>query len=71
MWNFESNNGVVFNYQNDLSDNVYIIDSNNNEVKIKGTDLIEFLNNIADGHKTIEFTQPTWVNKIDDPKEMT
>lgn len=43
MHTFEGNEGTTFNYNSDLSGEVIIKDVNNNEVKVEGSDILEFI----------------------------
>ena len=43
MHTFKGNEGATFNYNSDFSGEVIIKDVNNNEIKIEGSDILEFV----------------------------
>ncbi len=43
MHTFKGNEGATFNYNSDFSGDVIIKDINNNEVKVEGSDILEFV----------------------------
>lgn len=43
MHTFKGHKGTIFNYNADFSGEVIIKDTNNNEVKVEGGDILEFV----------------------------
>jgi hypothetical protein len=40
---FKGDKGAIFNYNSDFSGDVFIKDVNNNDVKVEGSDILEFV----------------------------
>lgn len=43
MHTFKGNEGAIFNYSSDFSGEIIIKDLSNNEVKVEGSDVLEFV----------------------------
>jgi hypothetical protein len=43
MITFKGHKGIIFNYNSDFSGDVIIKDTNNDEVKVEGSDILEFV----------------------------
>lgn len=43
MHTFKGNEGTIFNYNSDFSGDIIIRDVNNNDVKVEGSDILEFV----------------------------